>query len=81
MNGLEIELPPFTMNETNKTPEFQAKFPLGKVPTFEGADSFCLTESAAIATYLAQSGPKSGQLLGTGMWITIVQGSLLRCWE
>ncbi|KAI3332066.1 glutathione S-transferase [Xylariaceae sp. AK1471] len=65
MNGLEIEFPPFTMRETNKTPEFLAKFPLGKVPAFEGADGFRLTESVAIATYIAQSGPKSGQLLGT----------------
>lgn len=52
------------MGVTNKTPEFLAKFPLGKVPAFEGADGFCLAESAAIATYVAQSGPKAAQLLG-----------------
>ncbi|KAI8956053.1 glutathione S-transferase [Xylaria longipes] len=65
MNGLEIEIPPFTMRETNTTPEFLSKFALGKVPTFEGADGFCLSESVAIATYIAKSGPKAGQLLGT----------------
>ncbi|KAI1430191.1 glutathione S-transferase [Xylaria sp. FL1777] len=65
MNGLEIEVPPFTMRETNRTPEFLAKFALGKIPTFEGADGFCLSESTAIASYIAQSGPKAGQLLGT----------------
>lgn len=65
MNGLEIELAPFTMRETNLAPEFLAKFPLGKVPAFEGADGFCLTESVAIATYIAGAGPKAGQLLGT----------------
>ncbi|KAI1110857.1 glutathione S-transferase [Nemania sp. NC0429] len=64
LNGLEIEIPPFTMSETNRTPEFLAKFPLGKIPAFEGADGFLLTESIAIATYIAKSGPKAGQLLG-----------------
>ncbi|KAI1369616.1 glutathione S-transferase [Xylaria arbuscula] len=64
MNGLEIEIPPFTMRETNATPEFLAKFPLGKVPAFEGADGFLLTESLAIAYYVAQAGPKADQLLG-----------------
>lgn len=68
MQGLEIEIPPFTMGVDNKTPEFLAKFPLGKVPVFEGADGFYLSESVAIATYFAQSGPKAGQLLGTGMF-------------
>lgn len=67
MNGLEIDIPPFVMRETNRTPDFLSKFPLGKVPAFEGADGFCLTESVAIATYLAKSGPKADQLLGSGM--------------
>ncbi|KAI0406096.1 glutathione S-transferase [Xylaria palmicola] len=68
MNGLEIEVPSsFTVRVDNRTPEYLAKFPLGKVPAFEGADGFTLTESVAIAEYLARSGPKAGQLLGTGM--------------
>ncbi|KAI1825996.1 glutathione S-transferase [Xylaria intraflava] len=65
MNGLEIEVPPFDLRKDNRTPEFLAKFPLGKIPSFEGADGFCLSESIAIAQYVAQSGPKAGQLLGT----------------
>lgn len=32
-----------------------AKFPLGKVPCFEGADGFCLYESNAIASYIANA--------------------------
>lgn len=52
------------MGVTTQTPEFRAKFPLGKVPVFEGADGFCLAESIAIATYIAQSGPRADQLLG-----------------
>lgn len=50
---------------TNKTPEFLAKFPLGKVPAFESGDGqFFLTEGQAIARYVAESGPKAGQLVG-----------------
>ncbi|KAI1755185.1 glutathione S-transferase [Xylaria castorea] len=84
MNGLEIEIPPFTMRQTNTTPEFLSKFALGKVPTFEGADGFCLSESVAIATYIAKSGPKAGQLLGTDaktqalitQWACFAEGEL-----
>lgn len=52
------------MGQTNRTPEFLAKFPMGKVPALECADGFCLAEGAAIAMYLAGSGPKAEQLLG-----------------
>lgn len=65
MNGLELETPTFEMGVTNRSPEFLAKFPLGKVPAFEGADGFNLAEGAAIATYIAASGPKAAQLLGS----------------
>lgn len=65
LNGLELELPEFQMGVTNKSPEFLAKWPLGKVPAFEGADGFALSEGAAIASYIAGSGPKAPQLLGT----------------
>lgn len=66
MNGLEIEIAPdFQMGVTNKTPEFLAKFPLGKIPAFESGDgSFALTEGQAIARYVAESGPKAAQLVG-----------------
>ncbi|KAI0598222.1 glutathione S-transferase [Biscogniauxia sp. FL1348] len=65
LNGLELPFAEgFKMGETNKTPEFLAKFPMGKVPTLECADGFCLAESAAIARYVAQSGPLASQLLG-----------------
>jgi len=52
------------MGVTNRTPEFLAKFPLGKVPAFESADgTLHLTEGQAIARYAAESGPKAAQLL------------------
>uniref|UniRef100_A0A8C4X0G6 Eukaryotic translation elongation factor 1 gamma n=1 Tax=Eptatretus burgeri TaxID=7764 RepID=A0A8C4X0G6_EPTBU len=47
------EPPEFVFGQTNKSPDFLAKFPLGKVPAFEGDDGFCLFESNAIAYYVA----------------------------
>ncbi|EKG13970.1 Glutathione S-transferase [Macrophomina phaseolina MS6] len=65
INGLEIEIAPgFEMGKTNKTPEFLAKFPTGKVPAFEGAAGVNLVESDAIMQYVAESGPRAAQLVG-----------------
>ncbi|KAI8962214.1 glutathione S-transferase [Daldinia sp. FL1419] len=65
-NGLEVPLAEnFKISVDNKTPEFLAKFPMGKVPALECADGFCIAEGGAIAYYLARSGPKKDQLLGT----------------
>jgi len=50
----------FVFGESNKTPEFLAKFPLGKVPAFEGSDGTCLTESNAIAYYVANDELRGG---------------------
>jgi elongation factor 1-gamma len=47
------EAPEFVLGETNKSAEFLAKFPLGKVPAFESADGKNIFESNAIAYYLA----------------------------
>ncbi|KAJ3033797.1 Elongation factor 1-gamma [Rhizophlyctis rosea] len=52
-NDLTVEEVAINMGVDNKTPEFLAKFPLGKVPVFEGADGFNLYESNAIAYYVA----------------------------
>lgn len=43
----------FVFGETNKTEAFLKKFPLGKVPAFETNDGKCITESNAIAYYVA----------------------------
>uniref|UniRef100_H3B467 Eukaryotic translation elongation factor 1 gamma n=1 Tax=Latimeria chalumnae TaxID=7897 RepID=H3B467_LATCH len=45
--------PQFHFGQSNKTPEFLQKFPLGKVPAFEGDDGFCVFESNAIAHYVS----------------------------
>lgn len=67
LNGLDVQIPPgFQIGVTNKDPAFLSKFPLGKVPAFESADGkFLLTEGKAIARYIADSGPKASQLLGS----------------
>jgi len=66
LNGLELMLcPDFEMGKTNKSPEYLAKFPLGKIPALETSSGFTLTESSAIAYYMCDSGPRREQLLGT----------------
>merc|ERR1711997_1134827 len=50
----------FVFGETNKSPEFLKKLPLGKVPAFEGSDGVLLTESNAIAYYVANDELRGG---------------------
>merc|ERR1712243_278529 len=50
----------FVFGETNKSPDFLKKFPLGKVPAFEGSDGTILTESNAIAYYVANDELRGG---------------------
>ncbi|NXD46190.1 EF1G factor, partial [Copsychus sechellarum] len=45
--------PQFHFGHTNRSPQFLQKFPLGKVPAFEGDDGFCVFESNAIAYYVS----------------------------
>merc|ERR1712142_919229 len=53
----------FVFGETNKSAEFTKKFPLGKVPAFEGSDGTLLTESNAIAYYVANDELRGGSSL------------------
>jgi elongation factor 1-gamma len=53
-SGAQIKIAEnFVFGETNKSEGFLKKFPLGKVPAFESKDGKCLTESNAIAYYVA----------------------------
>ena len=54
----------FVFGESNKKPEFLKKFPLGKVPAFEGSDGVLLTESNAIAYYVANDELRGGSDAG-----------------
>ncbi|KAI1841089.1 hypothetical protein JX265_013921 [Neoarthrinium moseri] len=65
LNGLDVPLvDDFKMGETNRSPDYLSKFPMGKVPALECADGFCIAEGAAICMYLAGNGPAAEQLLG-----------------
>ncbi|KAH9929421.1 elongation factor 1-gamma [Fomitopsis serialis] len=58
--GLALDVPSgFVLGETNKTPEYLAKFSHGKIPALETADGFKLFETQAIARYLASLAPNS----------------------
>jgi elongation factor 1-gamma len=61
-SGLEIEVPQFEMGKDNKTVEFLAKNPQGKVPVLE-TPSGSLFESGAICRYVARLRPEA-QLFG-----------------
>jgi elongation factor 1-gamma len=49
--NVKIDTPAYTHFESNKKPEYLAKFPGGKIPAFEGSDGFRLTETTAVAKY------------------------------
>ncbi|KAI7834435.1 glutathione S-transferase [Kickxella alabastrina] len=65
ITGLELgTTPDFQMGVDNKTPEYLAKYPAGKVPVFEGADGFSVSDSSAIAYYIAAKAGSESTLLG-----------------
>jgi len=77
LNGLNITIPTdFVYGTTNKSPEYLAKFPMGKLPALETPSGFYLAEGSAIAHYLADSGPKRTQLLGA----TPEERALVQMW-
>ncbi|KAF9887260.1 hypothetical protein FE257_010388 [Aspergillus nanangensis] len=66
MNNIELEFTPdFMLRRDNKTPEFLADYPMGKVPAYRGADGLKIFESDAIAQYIAEKGNCCDQLLGS----------------
>ncbi|GAB1218629.1 hypothetical protein ATERTT37_007892 [Aspergillus terreus] len=77
MNNLELDVTPdFVLRRDNKTPEFLADYPMGKVPAFRTADGLKIFESDAIAQYVAESGPFYEQLLGHN----IAERTIIRQW-
>ncbi|GES63213.1 translation elongation factor eEF-1B gamma subunit [Aspergillus terreus] len=77
MNNLELDFTPdFVLRRDNKTPEFLADFPMGKVPAFRTPDGLKIFESDAIAQYVAESGPCYEQLLGHD----IAERTIIRQW-
>jgi len=72
--------PDFVFGETNKTKEFEQKFPGGKIPAFEAKDGKVLQDSNAIAYYVANDQLKGkneydrAQIL---QWIGFAEAELL----
>ncbi|KAJ2741411.1 Elongation factor 1-gamma, partial [Coemansia sp. BCRC 34301] len=63
--GLELSsTPDFVFGVDNKKEEYLAKYPSGKVPAFEGSNGFNLTDSSAIAYYVASKAGSDSPLLG-----------------
>jgi len=62
--GIPIELAPYNHYVDNHKPEFTSKFPLAKIPAFEGDDGFKMVEGVPIARYVASLSPKTAVLLG-----------------
>jgi len=59
-SGSKLTNAEFEFGKTNATPEFLQKFPLGKVPAFH-SDEVCLSETDAIASYVANEQLKGGK--------------------
>jgi len=78
---VKVEVVHVELGKDNKTEEFLAMNPLGKVPTLETADG-CIWESNAIARYVARQG--DSKLFGTNdleagqveQWMDWVRGDL-----
>lgn len=63
-NGVSINIPAFTANESNKTPEFLKISPMGKVPAMQTPQGG-LCESNAIARYVARMRQDTGLMGAT----------------
>ncbi|KZT00622.1 elongation factor 1-gamma [Laetiporus sulphureus 93-53] len=74
--GLSVDPPAtYVHMETNKSPEYLAKFPHGKIPALETKDGFKLFETPAIARYIAALAPNS-----TLMGENIKEAALIDQW-
>ena len=57
--GIDVKVPAFEFGKDNKTPEFLAKNPAGKIPVLD-TPTGPLFESNAIARYIARLSPQAG---------------------
>ncbi|CAD5121438.1 DgyrCDS9949 [Dimorphilus gyrociliatus] len=70
----------FVFGETNKSEAFLKKFPLGKVPAFEGNDGTLLFESNAIAYYVANEllrGANAADAAKVLQWVNFADSEIL----
>jgi len=80
-NGVEIEIVPVEMGKTNKTPEFLALNPNGKIPTLQTPEGG-IWESNSIARYVARLADKglfgrnAFEAAEVDQWLDWVRGDL-----
>jgi elongation factor 1-gamma len=74
------DAPDFVIGQTNKTEAFLKKFPLGKVPVFEGTDGTLLFKSNAIAYYVANETLRGANAIDAALvqqWIEFADNEIL----
>lgn len=72
--------PDFVFGDTNKTPAFLAKFPLGKVPALETSKGDAVFESNAIAYYVANEQLRGKHVIDQAhvqQWISFADNEVL----
>ncbi|XP_075260825.1 elongation factor 1-gamma-A-like [Convolutriloba macropyga] len=72
--------PDFVFGDTNKTPDFVAKFPMGKVPALETKTGDSVFESNAIAYYVADEQLRGKSVLDQAQvqqWINFADNEIL----
>ncbi|XP_067831776.1 elongation factor 1-gamma [Heptranchias perlo] len=72
--------PHFIFGQTNRSADFLKKFPLGKVPAFEGDDGFCVFESNAIAHYVANQalrGATKEEVAQVLQWVSFADSDII----
>ncbi|GAB0489970.1 hypothetical protein MMPV_001197 [Pyropia vietnamensis] len=82
--GVPVEMPPFTMGTDNKTPEFLAINPIGRVPAMRTPGGISVWESPALTRAIARSVP-AAELAGAtpldaaavDAWMSVVASDLV----
>lgn len=81
-NNISIQIPEFNLGTDNKTESFLSKSPFGKIPVLETPNG-CITESNAIARYIARMRNDTGLYGNTffesaqvDQWIDICSNSI-----
>merc|ERR1712226_1046936 len=72
--------PDFVFGDTNKTPAFLAKFPMGKVPALETSKGDAVFESNAIAYYVANEQLRGKHVIDQAhvqQWISFADNEVL----
>ncbi|GAB0496240.1 hypothetical protein MMPV_007552 [Pyropia vietnamensis] len=75
LSGITVDVPEFALGKDNKTDEFLALNPLGRVPTLKLPSGAGVFESEAIARYMARVRPEVG-LTGA----TFAESTAVDCW-